>query len=201
MPAFIVTGADIEPRNERTIEYTLCLHRIFSFGLPTYAVVSEWDGSESGPFLSLASRFSNLVTLRKGVLDGLTKSQKEFMSIQTLLSAMDLDDHEFIIKVSGRYLLLNNSFIDLVTTVKGDAKVNAIVRLCDNDTQQYTFLYAMRFKYFKEFYQTTVLPPWKNIERVVLEFIHAKGLYETTLKVSELGILTNINGEGDFKVF
>ena len=200
MPAFVVTGANIEPRKERNIEYILCLHRIFSFGLPTYGVLSEWEDSEPGPFLSLVSHFSNLVTLRKGVLDGLTKSQKEFMSIQTLLSAMDLDD-EFIIKVSGRYLLLNNSFVDTVKSAEKASNINAIVRLCDNDTQQYTFLYAMRFKYFKEFYQTTALPPWKNIERAVLEFIHAKGLYESTLKVSELGILTNINGEGDFKVF
>jgi hypothetical protein len=198
MPAFVVTGADIEPRKERNIEYTLCLHRILSFGLPTYAVVSEWDGS--GPFLSLASRFSNLVTLRKGLLDSLNKSQKEFVSIQTLLSAMNLDN-EFIIKVSGRYLLLNNAFVDTVKSAEKANNINAIVRLCDNDTQQYTFLYAMRFKYFKEFYQTTVLPPGKNIERAILEFIHARGLYETTLKVSELGILTNINGEGDFKLF
>jgi hypothetical protein len=200
MPAFIVTGADIEPRKERNIEYTLCLHRIFSFGLHTYGVLSEWEDSEPGPFLSLASRFSNLVTLRKGLLDGLTKSQKEFMSIKTLLDTVALND-EFIIKVSGRYLLLNNLFVDTVKSAENASNINAIVRLCDNDTQQYTFLYAMRFKYFKEFYQTTVLPPWKNIERAVLEFIHAKGLYETTLKVSELGILTNINGEGEFKIF
>lgn len=200
MPAFVVTGADIEPRKERNIEYTLCLHRIFSFGLPAYAVVSEWDGSEPGPFLSLASRFSNLITLRKGVLDGLNKSQKEFASIKTLLDTMDLDN-EFIIKVSGRYLLLNNAFVETVKSAEKASNINAIVRLCDNDTQQYTFLYAMRFKYFKEFYQTTVLPPGKNIERAILEFIHARGLYETTLKVSELGILTNINGEGGFKIF
>lgn len=200
MPAFVVTGADIEPRKERNIEYTLCLHRIFSFGLPAYAVVSEWDGSEPGPFLSLASRFSNLITLRKGVLDGLNKSQKEFASIKTLLDTMDLDN-EFIIKVSGRYLLLNNAFVETVKSAEKASNINAIVRLCDNDTQQYTFLYAMRFKYFKEFYKTTVLPPGKNIERAILEFIHARGLYETTLKVSELGILTNINGEGGFKIF
>jgi len=199
MPAFVVTGADIEPRKERNIEYTLCLHRIFSFDLPTYAVLSEWEGS--GPFLSLASRFSRLVTLKKGLLDGLNKSQKEFVSIKNLLDTMDLDDDEFIIKISGRYLLLNDSFVNLVKSAENASNINAIVRLCDNDTQQYTFLYAMRFKYFKEFYETTVLPPGKNIERAVLEFIHAKGLYETILKVSELGILTNINGEGDFKLF
>lgn len=199
MPAFVVTGADIEPRKERNIEYTLCLHRIFSFGLPTYAVVSECGDSGPGPFLSLSSHFSKLVALRKG-LDGLNKSQKEFASIKVLLDTMDLDN-EFIIKVSGRYLLLNNSFVDMVKSAEKASNINAIVKLCDNDTQQYTFLYAMRFKYFKEFYQTTVLPPAKNIERAVLEFIHARGLYETTLKVSELGILTNINGEGEFKIF
>ena len=200
MPAFVVTGADIEPRKERNIEYTLCLHRMFSFGLPAYAVVSECGDSESGPFLALSSNFSKLVTLRRGLLDGLNKSQKEFASIKVLLDTMDLDN-EFIIKVSGRYLLLNNSFVDTVKSAEKVSNINAIVKLCDNDTQQYTFLYAMRFKYFKEFYQTTVLPPGKNIERAILEFIHARGLYETTLKVSELGILTNINGEGGFKIF
>ena len=46
-----------------------------------------------------------------------------------------------------------------------------------------------------------MLPNGKNIEQATLEFLHANNLFETTLRVDRLGILTNINGEGIFRIF
>ena len=204
-PIFIVTGADIEPIKERYIEYMLSLHKIFSYGYPVYGVVSEHiKGKDNTPFSQLP--FKQLTLIEKGTLDTFNKSTREFISIKSLLDEMyylDIDDSTFIIKASGRYLILDDSFASLVKSNQLNPNVNSIVRLCDNDTQQYTFLYALRYKYFKAFYNQSInmLQYGKNIEQATLEFLHANNLFETTLKVDRLGILTNINCEGLFRIF
>ena len=204
-PIFIVTGADIEPRKERYIEYMLSLHKIFSYGFPVYGVVSEHiKDKDNTPFSQLP--FKKLTFIEKGNLDAFNKSPREFISIKCLLDEMqdlDIDDSTFVIKASGRYLILDDSFVSLVQSNQLNPNVNSIIRLCDNDTQQYTFLYALRYKYFKAFYNQGLhmLPNGKNIEQATLEFLHANNLFETTLRVDRLGILTNINGEGIFRIF
>ena len=202
---FIVTGADIEPRKERYIEYMLSLHKIFSYGFPVYGVVSEHEkGKDNTPFSQLP--FKWLTLIERGNLDAFNKSPREFISIKCLLDEMqhfNIDDSTFIIKASGRYLILDDSFVSLVKSNQLNPNVNSIIRLCDNDKQQYTFLYALRYKYFKAFYNQglNTVPNGKNIEKATLEFLHANNLFETTLKLDRLGILTNINGEGIFRIF
>ena len=205
IPIFIVTGADIEPSKERYIEYMLSLNKIFSYGFPVYGVVSEHiKDKDNTPFSQLP--FKKLTFIEKGNLDTFNKSPREFISIKCLLDEMqdlDIDDSIFVIKASGRYLILDDSFVSLVKSNQLNPNVNSIIRLCDNDTQQYTFLYALRYKYFKAFYNQglNTVPNGKNIEQATLEFLHANNLFETTLKVDRLGILTNINGEGAFRIF
>lgn len=201
---FIVTGADHIPntsiRKERYVEYMLALHRVFSYGAPVLGVLSEYDPSEHSPPFSRFP-FKVLKTIARGVLDGLGKSQKEYASISRLLSDVtDISDDEFIIKASGRYMLVNDSFVNLVKEHETNPHVNAIIRLCDQDTQQYTFLYAMRYKYFKQLHSQPMFPGGINIERVTLDFIKNNGLLDTTIKVNSLGILTNINNENDYKI-
>lgn len=204
-PIFIVTGADIEPIKERYIEYMLSLHKILSYGYPVYGVVSEHvKGKDNTPFSQLP--FKCLTFIEKGNLDTFNKSPREFISIKCLLDKMqhfDIDDSTFVIKASGRYLILDDSFVSLVKSNQLNPNVNSIVRLCDNDTQQYTFLYALRYKYFKAFYNQglNTVPNGKNIEQATLEFLHATNLFETTLNVDRLGILTNINGEGNYMIY
>ena len=183
----------------------LSLNKIFSYGFPVYGVVSEHiKDKDNTPFSQLP--FKKLTFIEKGNLDTFNKSPREFISIKCLLDEMqdlDIDDSIFVIKASGRYLILDDSFVSLVKSNQLNPNVNSIIRLCDNDTQQYTFLYALRYKYFKAFYNQglNTVPNGKNIEQATLEFLHANNLFETTLKVDRLGILTNINGEGAFRIF
>lgn len=204
-PIFIVTGADIEPRRERFIEYMLSLHKIFSYGLKVYGVVSEYSKNKDTPPFSIFP-FQTVKYIPTGVLDNLNKSPREFISIKCLIEEMNslnIDASTFVIKASGRYLILNDSFVELVRNSQGNPNINSIIKVCDNDTQQYTFLYALRYKYFKAFYEQGLdaVPNGKNIEHATLEFLYKNGLFENTIKVDNLGILTNINGEGVFKVF
>lgn len=202
---FVVTGADHVPntsvRRERYIEYMLALHRVFSYGLPVLGVLSEYAPSENTPAFSQFP-FKLVKTIERGALDGLGKSQKEFASISELLTSVtDVSDSEFIIKTSGRYMLVNDTFVNLVKEHETNPRVNAIVRLCDNDTQQYTFLYAMRYKYFKQLHSQPIFAAGINIERVTLDFIKNSGLFDTTLQVDSLGILTNIANTNDYVVY
>lgn len=100
-------------------------------------------------------------------------------------------------------MLVNDSFFNTVKAAQQNTKINAIVRLCDNDTQQFTFLYAMRYKYFKQFYEldVSILNNSKNIERAALEFLKDNNLFETTLTLDTLDILTHINNENIFRLF
>ena len=179
----------------------LALHRVFSYGIPVLGVLSEYDPSEhSPPFFRFP--FKVLKTIAPGILDGLGKSQKEYASISRLLSDVnDISDDEFIIKVTGRYMLVNDSFVNLVKEHETNPRVNAIIRLCDHDTQQYTFLYAMRYRYFKQLHSQPMFAAGINIERVTLDFIKNSGLFDTTIKVDSLGILANINNENSYYVY
>lgn len=202
---FIITGADhipnISARRERYVEYMLALHRVFSYGIPVMGVLSEYAPSENTPPFSQFP-FKVLKTIQRGALDGLGKSQKEFASISELLkNVIDVSDDEFIIKASGRYVLVNDSFVNLVKEHETNPRVNAIIRLNTDKTQQYTFLYALRYKYFKQLHSQSMFPSGVNIERVTLDFLKNNGLFDTTLKVDSLGILTNINNENCYNIY
>lgn len=206
----IVTGADhirqetAISRRERYIEYMLSLTRIFSYNLPVAAVLSESRPTvDSPPFDKFP--FITLKTIPTGELDRYNKSQKEFLSIKLLLTELaekHIPDDTFIIKSSGRYLLSDDSFFSIVRENK-DKPIDAIMRLCDNNRQMYTFLFAMRYRHFKEFYaqDISILNNNKNIERATLEYLIHKGLLAKSLCVDRLGMLANINNENRFIVF
>ena len=179
----------------------LALHRVFSYGIPVLGVLSEYAPSENTPPFSQFP-FKLMKTIQRGALDGLGKSQKEYASISRLLNdATSISDDEFIIKASGRYILVNDTFVNLVKEHETNPRVNAIIRLCDQDTQQYTFLYALRYRYFKQLHSQPMFAAGINIERVTLDFIKTNGLFDTTIKVNSLGILANINNENSYCVY
>jgi hypothetical protein len=207
---FVVTGADrignLSVRRERYVEYILSLHRIFSYKVPVIGVLSELDEtlSDTPPFDAFPFKILN--KLHCGALDGYNKSEREFMSIKSLLPRMEelgISDNEFIIKSSGRYMLVNDSFFNKVKASQYDDSISSVIKLCDLDkNQQFTFLYAIRYKYFKEFYSSDIsILRHKNVEQATIDFLKAKGLYDKTLFVNSLGILSNINNEGAFTIY
>jgi len=174
--------------NEREKQYMYSMARIFSYKLPVYGVVSEthndcnWLPKNFFPFEKLLQIYSTDTELNK--------SQKEFYSIKALLDNINVDDNTWVIKVSGRYLIYNDNFIDYVKNSSDNVK--AVIRLCDNDTQMYTFLFALKFKYFKDFFCNIDLPNNINLERVMLLYIKNM-INENDIKmVDELGVFCNI---------
>lgn len=200
-----IDNADTLLRRERYVEYIMSLSKLFNYNIPIYGMLSEYNPmlSDSPPFSKFPFRM--LKTIDVGALNGYSKSQREFLSIRTLLESMNtlpIDDNTFIIKSSGRYLLIDDSFVNCVKDNVSNESVQSIVRLCDGDTQQYTFLYALRYKHFKQFYRQDVAPlRYKNIERAALEFLKERDIFKHTIVLNHLGILTHIANCDPFTIF
>ena len=173
------------------------LSRIFSYKLPVYGVISEthndnnWLPKQFFPFEKLLE----IVSTEKNM----NKSQKEFYSIKTLVYNMNLNDNTWVIKVSGRYMIYNDTFVDIVK--KCPDNIKAVVRTCDNNTQMYTFLFALRFKYFKEFFINIQIPNNINIEMLTLLYIQHIFSSNEIKYINELGIFCNIADENKFSYF
>jgi hypothetical protein len=129
----------------------------------------------------------------------MTKSQKEFYSIKSLLNYIDLDDNTWIVKVSGRYMIYNDEFIE--TVKKSSNNIKAIIKTCDNDAQMYTFLFALRFKYFKDFFINYNLPNDMNLEKIILFYIQNNFSKFEINYINDLGIICNIDDCNEFTYF
>jgi hypothetical protein len=214
--AFLVTGAHSIPGatpelyRERYLEYMIALQKIFSYQKPVYGVLSECDPEISAinaPPFDLFP-FQTLSKLPRVALQHCqTKSQREFLSIQCLIQSLQgdltLDDDTFIIKVSGRYILLKDTMLHLVEQQKTNKDVQAIICLTKGvyPIQQYTFCFALRWKWFQKFYNRPIQSLGaKCVERFIVEFIEEENLQGFTMNVEELGILCNINNENKFQV-
>jgi hypothetical protein len=174
---------------EREKQYMYTMARIFSYKLPVYGVVSETHNNPDFKPKQFFP-FEKLVEI-ESFDKNMTKSQKEFNSIKLLLSNLELDDNSWVIKVSGRYMIYNDLFIESVKNASDNIK--AVIRTCDNDTQMYTFLFALRFKYFKEYFVNYNLPDNINLERITLLYIKNILSSEEIQCVNDLGIICNIS--------
>jgi hypothetical protein len=182
----------------------IALHKVFSYNKPVYGVLSEYNEKRQH-----VPPFDNFpFTMKKILKDELnlckTKSQKEFLSVQYLIKDMNIDDDTFIIKVTGRYVILKDILIDSVEKNKTNKNINAIICLAKGvyPIQQCTFLFAMRWKWFKKFYELSINDLGnKCLERFIIEFIQNEKLEVSIINLDELGILTHINNENKFELY
>jgi hypothetical protein len=204
--AIIVTGADKIPkctpllRRERYIEYSMALHKIFTYTYPVYGVLSEFDSNDTSdmvPFNKFNFRYVEYINL--GKTDASNKSYSEIQSINELLKRIDIDmnDNTFIIKISGRYLILDDSFINTVISRIG-LEVPAIVKVTNNNHIR-TFLFALRYKYFKEFY-ANIKDKHTSVEYLLYDYLVKNNLLEKSVNLNKLGILANICNGNEFQV-
>jgi hypothetical protein len=185
-----------EKYKEREKQTMYSLSRIFSYKLPVYGVISEtyndinWLPKQFFPFEKLLEiEITDINT---------NKSQKEFNSIKSLLMNTNLDDDAWIIKISGRYLIYNDLFIN--TVKEQPSSIKAVIRTCDNHTQMYTFLFALRFKFFKDFF-SNILPDNINLEKILFLYLQHNLSDEEIKFVDNLGIICNIADCNVFSYF
>jgi len=81
------------------------------------------------------------------------KAQNELLDIKEIIQKYNIQDDDKIIKLTGRYTLLNADFFNLVCTTNFDAYVKFIniclMKYCINDCA--LGLYAIKAKYLKNF--------------------------------------------------
>uniref|UniRef100_A0A6C0D720 Uncharacterized protein n=1 Tax=viral metagenome TaxID=1070528 RepID=A0A6C0D720_9ZZZZ len=176
-----------EKYNEREKQYMYTMARIFSYNIPVYCVVSE---THNNPEFKPKEffQFEKLLEIHNTDINN-NKSQKEFNSIKSLLANVNLDDDSWVIKISGRYLIYNDSFIN--TLKEQPISIKAVIKTCDDNTQMYTFLFALRFKYFKQFFSDN-LPDNINLERILLLYIQHNLCDKQIKYIDSLGIFSNI---------
>ena len=210
---FIVTGAhsianvsDIVAR-ERYVEYMIALNKVFTYDKPVYGVLSEYNqGDKNCPPFDIFS-MKKLIKLPVSFLQNAkTKSQREFLSIKELIGDIQLEEDTFIIKLSGRYTIMKDTLYNLVDTYKNDINVNAIICTPPEQPklfiQQYTFFFALRWKFFKEFFELPLsYLGSKNIERAMIEFYEERNLIGSIVRIDKLDVLANINNENKFQIF
>jgi hypothetical protein len=210
--AFFVTGAHAIPNanetllRERYIEYMIALQKVFHYKVPTFGVLSEVDSSVHNipPFDHFP--FVNLQCLTRERLSHCkTKSQREYQSIQYLnQNVQGLHDDTFIIKLSGRYIPIDDSLVNLVKENVKNTDVQGILCFAKNvgHPLQYTFFFALRWKWFQKFYaQPLEELGMKCVEDFIIEFYLKENLVEKLLLVERLGVLTQINNENRFEIF
>lgn len=197
MLIILVTCADIEKKRDiRNTEYSLCLSRLFSYNFPVYGIISETSSLHS-PFNKFPFTKTHFIPSTYS-LGAKTKSQQEFLSIKNFCYSHDFPEDTWIIKLTGRYLLYNDDF---VTAVKNaDNTVDAVVQICNNNTQIRTFCYAIRWSLVKEYFNKPLEYLGYNcIETSIYSFLVEKKVKITNL--STLGIYADINNESTFLYF
>ena len=179
--AFIVTGAHAIPNanetllRERYLEYMIALQKVFHYKLPTFGVLSEVNPALNHlpPFREFPFQHLKVLGLER-LAHCKTKSQREFQSIQYLNQEIQgLHDDTFIIKLSGRYIPIDDSFVNRVKENVANKDVQGILCLANNvgHPLQYTFFFALRWKCFQKFYsQSLNTLGAKCVEDFIIEF-------------------------------
>jgi hypothetical protein len=198
---FITTAAYFIPKftNEilkiRETEYIYSLAKIFSYNVPVYGVVSETHNCEFYPYTkfpyNLICNISN-----SNQLDAFTKSDKEYVALQSIINKMNCNNDEWIIKVTGRYLITDDILINRVKESNSTVKA-FIYKICENN--MVTYFYAMRFSLLKKLLEENVsCLNSGNIEAYFYIKLHQYLNENEIVYLDKLGIFTNINNENNY---
>jgi hypothetical protein len=203
---FISTLAEVNINNHyydmRKLEYSIALHKILHYGCPVILIQSETDTVNKSCIESLLPRFNTVLSIPNtlSLTNYNTKSQKEFISIQQFIkSNPTINDNDWIIKTSGRYVLIDDSFYNKVKNagneIQGFAKFG-----CEGSTI-YTFCFALRYKWFKQiFLKDNCELNYHCIEKFIVNCFYDYNIYNHIESIDKLGILINPDNQAEYSV-
>lgn len=120
------------------------------------------------------------------------KDMKEFHDLVLLGDKYEFEDDDIIIKLSGLYTLENpNTF--LKTIVEQEVYYDAFIKWMDVLQQKYMYddcclgLYAIRFRYLKEFNYIEMLTHW-SMEHVFARYVRDVVPAERIASIEHLGL-------------
>ena len=196
----LFTAALVDKKfNERKIEYIASLNRLLSFGIRPI-IVEACKTSSFFDVYKLPTFYPNVNNLRLQ-----NKGVNEARLLQEALKHFQFDDEHLIVKMTGRYLFLDDRFFRLLSSLpsvdfvvrKGPELSSARGRFIDC----FTGCFAAKAKYLREFLDQL------DLERMEREFTcieHELGIFLRenpqiqVLFVDSLGIRANIFLDGNF---
>jgi len=119
------------------------------------------------------------------------KGRNELLDIKEVIKQLNIEDNDIVIKLTGRYKVLDNYFFKLINdNLNSSNPCNAFAKFYNVCTQKYTQgdcvlgLIATRCKFWKEFnYANNVLSPEVQFAR----YIHTRSKGHV-IKVDNLGL-------------
>ena len=122
------------------------------------------------------------------------KGMKEFHDLLLLADKYEFDDEDIIIKLTGLYTLSDATFLKSV--VELESRYDAFIKWYDVVQGKYLYddcclgLYAIRYKYLKEFNYIKMLQH-PSMEHVFAKYLREEVPANRTLDVTYLGLLIN----------
>lgn len=121
----------------------------------------------------------------------------EIESIRAVLAKLPFDDEDIVIKLTGRYFLYDQFFIELI---QNNFKYDVFAKQIED--QVFTGCIAMKWKYFKKIIMETDLQDMEknmiNMEKVFYDFILKENL--CFFHVDKLHLLARIYGRGKGRI-
>jgi len=186
MIKIICTAALIAPQAEsRKIEYVNAIKAVKQFGFVPYIV----ESCVAGP--SFLDDLSDKLWYAKTNDSGLrNKGVNEVKALLHFFNHHTFNDDDIIVKVTGRYVFLNDSFFSFIMS---HLKFDAFVRYLGD--QVFTGCFAMRYKYLINFLENLNLQKMEqsmiNLERELADYLALhKGMI--ICRLDTLGIAARI---------
>ena len=200
---FCITTAEISPNHVyhdlRRSEYHVSLERIKAYNKDILAVCSETHISSC--IYELVQKYvpSKLIkpVHSTSELGAITKSQQEYISMYELLKDNTfLNDNDWVIKLSGRYLIIDDTLINNV--INADDSTQFIGKKTANN-QIHTYFYAIRYGILRDFLFRGISYIGNNcIEKVLFDYLHNNSI--NTKFIESLGCLTNVANTGVYVI-
>jgi hypothetical protein len=175
---------------ERKLEYKNCIEYFIKKKLfNDLFVVETVVGSNSFLELEYNANVFYSHTYNESIKN---KGVKEILAIKRFLEDNPFDDEEMVVKMTGRYLLIDNYFLDEVQKKEFDAYVKKA-----SDGQVFFGCFAIKNKIFKKFINSINLDKleadMKNVELEFSEFLNIENVNHKDL--NSLGVYSNINNQ------
>lgn len=109
------------------------------------------------------------------------KGQNELLDLKQVINSYKIQDDDIIIKITGRYKLLNLNFINLI---KDNNETDAFIKFFNVATKKYMYndcvlgLFSIKCKYLKEFKYNFLKSPEVEFAEYVRKNINEKRLIE-----------------------
>lgn len=171
---FLCTAALIDNQAAmRQKEYEESLLKIKTYGHPLYIVEAI---KEKGPtFLDEYADYMHYSTVNN--INLRNKGVNEARSCIQALRAFDIDDETMIIRMTGRYYFMSDTFVNCVVN---NCAYDGFIKQIDNNTQYFTGCFALKAKYLKEFLYGLDLERLEshmiNVEKAFKDYIDSKNL-------------------------